>query len=319
MKRILVTGCAGFIGYHLVDRLVSLRKYKIIGVDNFVRGVRDDKFERLLNEANFSFFHGDLNSRDFVESLPSNIDYIIHLAAINGTQNFYDYPYDVAVSCVIPTWNLIERYRNTNLLRFFFAGTPESYATSIELGIAGIPTSENVPLSISSSLESRWSYSCGKTFSEVLLNGAFQQFGVPSLILRFHNVYGTRMGPHHFLPDFLTRVNSGDFKLYGGENTRAFLYVDDAVSDVISLLERPLGETKILNIGSSDEVSIQHVANEILNLLRIEANLEILPAPTKSALRRVPSLKEIDGILGIRRRTPLRKGLEECIREFRAL
>jgi nucleoside-diphosphate-sugar epimerase len=158
---------------------------------------------------------GDLNSLEFVHQLPSKLDYVYHLATINGTQNFYSIPYDVAVSCVIPTWNLIEHFKHDKSVKFILAGTPESYASTVDAGYASIPTPESVLLSISSSLEPRWSYAAGKIFAEVLVSNANKQFGLRFLIARFHNIYGPRMGHFHFIPDFLHRVQSKNFTLYG--------------------------------------------------------------------------------------------------------
>lgn len=316
MKRVLLTGCAGFIGFHLSKELIKNDKYLVFGVDNFARGSRDQALADLCKNNNFKFIEGDLTSSSFVNSLPSEIDYVVHLAALNGTQNFYRIPFDVAVSCAIPTWNLIEKYRKVAITKFIFSGTPESYATGVDLGIVKVPTSEDVPLTISSPHEARWSYATGKTFSEVLLANAYAQFGFPSLILRLHNIYGTRMGKHHFIPDFLERTSLEDFVLEGAENTRSFLYVDDAVTDIILLLELDLANSTILNIGSMQEKSIYSVAMEILELLGVQADLKVNPAPSGSVLRRIPDVSLVDKILGERSRISLRDGLQHCINEF---
>jgi UDP-glucose 4-epimerase len=316
LKNILLTGCAGFVGFHLASELVKSEKYFVFGVDNFARGSRDELFMELCKNKNFELIEGDLTSSTFVNSLPSEIDYVVHLAALNGTQNFYSIPFDVSVSCAIPTWNLIEMYRNFPITKFIFTGTPESYASGIDLGLIDVPTSENVPLTITSPHEARWSYATGKTFSEVLLANAYTQFGFPSLILRLHNVYGTRMGKHHFIPDFLERTLLGQFVLEGAHNTRSFLYIDDAVADMISLLESELASSTIINIGSMEERSIYSVAIQILELLKIRVDLKVNAAPSGSVLRRIPNTSLVDKILGERPRVSLQEGLQHCIHEF---
>ena len=315
MKKVLVTGCAGFVGYHLVKQLLLEGNCEVVGVDDFSRPTNDKEFQKLLTNPLLTFIEGNLSETKFVETLPSDVDIIFHLAAINGTLNFYQIPYDVAVSCAIPTWNLVNRYVNSNLEKFIFAGTPESYASSILLGIAEIPTKEEVPLSITSPLDSRWSYASGKLFSESLVCMAAQQHKFPFLIVRLHNVYGPRMGPHHFIPDFLNRVKKGVFLLNGGTDTRSFLYIRDAVSDLISLSTLKSASEMIVNLGSDDEIQIQKVANEILLLLGIEANLEINASPPNSVSRRVPDVSRLNKLLGPRHRTSLSMGLAHCIKE----
>jgi nucleoside-diphosphate-sugar epimerase len=251
-----------------------------------------------------------------VGSLPEHFDIIFHLATINGTQNFYEIPFDVAASCAIPTWNLINKYKTSGIEKFILAGTPESYATSVELGIAGIPTPEDVPLSISSPQEPRWSYAAGKIFAEALLCGAAKQFNFPFAIARFHNVYGPRMGPHHLIPDFLKRAVAGDYSVYGSQNTRSFLYVDDAISDLIKISELSNERELILNIGSSEEIKVANLARIILKTLSINSDLEVFDAPSHSVSRRIPDLTKIDTILGERSRIKLQEGLSRCIVEY---
>ncbi len=316
MKKVLVTGCAGFVGYHLVKQLLLEGNCEVVGIDDFSRPTNDEEFQQLLTNPLFTFIEGNLSETKFVDSLPSSVDIIFHLAAINGTLNFYELPYDVAVSCAIPTWNLINKYVNSNLEKFIFAGTPESYASSIALGIAEIPTKEEVPLSITSPLEPRWSYASGKIFSESLICMAAQQHEFPFLIVRLHNVYGPRMGPHHFIPDFLHRVKKGVFSLNGGTDTRSFLYISDAVSDLISLATLRNASNLIVNLGSDDEIEIQKVANEILLLLGIKAVLEIKASPPNSVSRRVADISRLNNLLGPRSRTTLSVGLSNCIEEI---
>lgn len=316
MANYLITGCAGFIGYHLTKELLSNKKNYVVGVDDFSRNTSDEKFKNLSNYENFKFFELDLTKSSNLDKLPLNVDYVVHLAAINGTQNFYSIPYDVAVSCAIPTWNLIEKYSNSPIKKFVFAGTPESYAAGIKLGIAPIPTPEDVPLTISRSNDVRWSYAAGKTYSESLLYAAALQNKLRVQVLRLHNIYGPRMGPYHFIPDFITRIRKGIFELYGAEDTRSFLYVSDAVSDILELIEHETNEYDIFNIGSQREVQIKDVANEIMSLMKLDGQIEIFASPIGSVSRRVPDTSKIDELLGERLRTELNVGLKFCIDEI---
>jgi len=292
MTKILVTGCAGFIGFHLTRQLIN-HGFEVEGVDNLVRGNIDERFNDLLKNPLFHFSQGDLLSDDFIESLSAEYEYIYHLAAINGTQNFYSIPFQVSTNSAIPTWKLVNRYKTSPYLKkFVFAGTPESYASTIAAGLGEVPTPENVMLSISDPKESRWSYAAAKIYSESLIANASNEFGFPFLILRYHNVYGSRMGDKHFIPDFINRAYRGDLTLWGGNETRTFLHVSAAVEMTINLGQSENRINEIYNIGGSSEVKILEVAKLILRKLKIDSEPENLPSISGSVQRRIPNMSK---------------------------
>ena len=290
MTKILVTGCAGFIGYHLTKHLVE-QGFEVDGVDNLVRGLVDERFRELLENPGFQFIQGDLLSDDFIQNLSFEYEYIYHLAAINGTQNFYLIPFQVSTNSAIPTWKLVNKYKTSPYLKkFVFAGTPESYASTIAAGLSQIPTPENVVLSISDPRESRWSYAAAKIYSESLIASASNEFGFPYLIMRYHNVFGSRMGDKHFIPDFIKRASQGDFTLWGGEETRTFLHVSSAVEMTIRLAQSEGRLNEIYNIGGQTEIKILEIAKMILNALKIDSEPVNLPGIPGSVLRRMPDM-----------------------------
>lgn len=148
--RVLVTGTAGFLGFHLARALAARADVTVTGVDNFVRG-EDDAAYRALGEApNVTLIAADLADPAAVASLPDDVDYVYHLAAMNGTQNFYERPMDMIRACTLPTIHLVDHFgrQATPLKRMIYAGTSESYASTVSRFAWPVPTAEDVPLCI---------------------------------------------------------------------------------------------------------------------------------------------------------------------------
>lgn len=308
-QKILITGAYGFIGFHLAKRLASLPVILFL-VDIHPLIDSDSEFREILDPGRVTYFEGNLSDKKFVNSLPES-DIVFHLAAVNGTDNFYEIPFDVLLNSSLPTVFLLEKYRECK--KFVYAGSSESYAGAVNLGIAPIPTPESVPFVIDEPGNPRWSYSLAKSFGEVACHGAAIQFGTNFTILRFHNIYGPRMGFKHVIPDFLARARRGEYTLFGSEETRSFLYIDDAIEDIIgSTAMASQGTT--FNLGGYEEISILNLATLILNILNInQPVIQKFPAPRGSVKRRKPMLDSINNLLGERSRVNLDLGLKTTI------
>jgi nucleoside-diphosphate-sugar epimerase len=309
--RYLVTGSSGFIGYHLALALSRRTGATVICVDNFVRGEADQAYDALTQLPNVRRIDGDLTDRAFVESLPDDVDVIFHMAALNGTQNFYERPFDVVRHCTLPTLNLLERYAERPLQRFVYAGTSEAYASTVTRFGWPVPTAENVPLSIDDPSNVRWSYGASKLHGEVAVFAAAQQFGVPHTIIRFHNVYGPRMGDKHVVPDFLMRARKGEFVLFGADDTRAFIYIDDAVSATLEVAEIDGCIDEVINIGGSREIRIQDLGELMMKAGGWEGEIVIHPSPEGSVKRRAPDLAKLSRLAEFRENWTLEDGLRE--------
>lgn len=280
---ILLTGANGFIGSHL-------KKYlKCITVD-----YRDCDY------------NGDLGDATFVDSLPDNITTVIHLAAFNSTKNFYSTPFSVLDSIVTPTINLLKKYPAAH---FVYAGSSEEYAGTVNLGWAGVPTPETVPLTIQDITNPRWCYAAGKVAMESAVISHSIEFGNTYTILRFHNIYGPGQ-KNHFIPEFTERLRQGDNTLYGWNETRSFCYVDDACELVTQVYT---AKNEILNIGSDSESSILDVATEIAHIINLDASFDLKPSPAGSTPRRAPDISKLKLFVPNFNYTSLRDGLEKTI------
>jgi UDP-glucose 4-epimerase len=314
MKSYLVTGGAGFIGYWVTTKLAEDPNNQVWVVDNFIKTTDKVTFDNLCIRSNVNFLQIDLSIDNLSEKLPQiKFDIIFHLAAFNGTQNFYNRPFDVIYHSTLSTLNLLKWCELNKPGRFIFSSTSEAYAGGVNLGITEIPTPEDVSLLIEDIKNPRWSYASAKLNGESAVISAHMQHNIDFTIIRYHNIYGPRMGINHIIPDYLNRVKNGVCELYGGENTRSFLYIDDAVSDTINLAINSKSKNDIVNIGSSEELTMKDLAIRINKLLNIKSDLVIFDAPSGSVNRRLPSLDKNFKILGERDRVSLEDGLLKTI------
>jgi UDP-glucose 4-epimerase len=311
MKHSLVTGAAGFLGFHLARALSSRPNMHVTCVDDFSRGEQDEAYRALGSSGNVTCIEADLCNLEAVESLPSDVDYVYHLAALNGTQNFYDRPMHVIRACTLPTLNLLEKYASVSgsKPRFIFAGTSEAYASTVTRFSWPVPTAEDVPLSIDDPTNPRWSYAVSKMHGEVAVNQTGRTTGLPVTIIRYHNAYGPRMGDKHVIPDFLARSRNDRFELFGHADTRSFLYVDDAVRATVMVAESPecIGET--VNIGSEEELTMQELGIKIMRVIGRNEEIILHPSPAGSVKRRAPDISKLRLLTGFERRITLDDGL----------
>ena len=309
--RILITGAAGFMGYHLSKSLSSkFSNSEFILVDNFARGIRDADFSKLILHDNIIFHEIDLNKSD-LSPLPKVFDYVFHFAAINGTQNFYKVPFKTIVASSIPTYNLLQYLDLKSIKNFVFASTSEIYAGAVESNLITIPTTEDIKIYLPDLKNLRWSYAIGKLYSEQLVNYAGIETGLKYTILRIHNIYGTRMGDNHVIPDLFEKFMKNNFEVYGAEQTRSFCHINDAIAQIQSLVIGGHGENQIFNIGSSNEILIRELAKCILNVLKVNQDIIELPAFEGSVTRRVPNLSKLHMLTKSENLVSLEYGLNE--------
>lgn len=311
MKHSLVTGAAGFLGFHLARALSSRQDMHVTCVDDFSRGEYDETYRALGNLDNVTCIEADLCDPSSVESLPSDLDYVYHLAALNGTQNFYERPMHVIRACTLPTLNLLDKYASVSgsKPRFVFAGTSEAYASTVTRFSWPVPTAEDVPLSIDDPKNPRWSYAVSKMHGEVAVNQTGRTTGLPVTVIRYHNAYGPRMGDKHVIPDFLARARNNRFELFGHADTRSFLYVDDAVRATMMVAESPdcIGET--INIGSEEELTMEELGIKIMQVIERNEKITLHPSPAGSVKRRAPDIAKLRSLTKFERRVSLEDGL----------
>jgi nucleoside-diphosphate-sugar epimerase len=289
MTRILLTGTEGFIGSHYRKFLTNLG-HDVIAIDK-KSGV-------------------DLCNWGSVKNL-KDVDCVIHLAAFNGTRKFYSQPYDVIRDSVLPTQHLLDRYSGKVDL-FVLAGTCESYAGGIDLGIVDVPTPEDVPLVVSDVSNPRWSYGGSKIVNELQVYSAYHQHNQSFQILRYHNVYGPGQ-QGHFIPEIVQRFKQGDFTVYGSDETRSFCFIDDAVMATYQLMLESGARNQIINVGVNVESTIMDVANIIARELQITQPLIPAGGMKGSVSRRNPDISKLKSLISWVPKTTLTDGIKLTI------
>jgi len=292
----LITGGGGFLGFHLADRL-SREGRKVVIVDNFIRADFDYRLRALLERDNVELLEGDLCDMNFVNGLPM-VERVFHFAAFNGTQNFYENPMGVIRHSTIPALNLVERYVEQDQVKFFaYTGSSESYAGAIAQGITGVPTPESTPLVIDDITNPRWSYAAGKMHGEITVALTCQQKDIPWQVWRVHNCFGPRMGAKHVIPDFTERASRAVYELYGFEDTRTFLYVEDAIDICTRLAQTESAHNAITNVGGINEMTMLSLGQQVLKVMGKTGEIDCYDAPSGSIKRRRPDVTRLLGLL----------------------
>lgn len=308
--KVLITGGAGFIGYHLAIELLR-QGYQVTMVDNFSRGVKDEFLTELEKKSQISVISSDLMIKENVMNLNRDFDYIYHLAAIIGVQNVLSHPYEVLKNNAELLINMIDFAKQQNHLeRFIFASTSEIYAGTLQYHSMEIPTPETTSLTLTPLEHPRTSYMLSKIYGEALLH----QSGLPFTIIRPHNFYGPRMGMSHVIPELLRKAylskDNGKLEVYSTEHRRTFCYISDAVKMIRMLAESEHTKGETYNVGNEyPEVTIREVAEIILETTGKKHMIVERPDTTGSPARRCPNMKKTTKSIGYIGKITLREGI----------
>lgn len=313
--KVLVTGGAGFIGSHLVERLIELG-HEISVIDDLSGG--GSEFAELLREhPQCTLVEDSILNRETVEELVQSNDCVFHLAALLGVKNCVDDPAKIIEINVEGTRNIVESC-HASKKKLVFSSTSEVYGKNSDLPFAE-DRSDRVlgPTSIH-----RWSYATAKALDEHLCLG-YAKRGLRVTIVRYFNTYGSRAEGTPYagvVPIFINAALRGEPLLVHGDGrqTRCFTYVKDCVDGTIRALRKE-AEGGVYNIGTTDEISIADMAAKIIQLSGSPSEIRLVPHETiygvgyEDMQRRVPDLSKAYAMLGYDPQTSLDRGLLETI------
>lgn len=312
---ILITGGAGFIGGHLSELLTS-QGYQVIAIDDLSTG-RLENISSLKTRPDFQFVRETILNAQVLDRLASRADTIIHLAAAVGVKLIVENPVHTINTNIMGT-EAVLKTANRYGCKVLLASTSEVYGKGLK-----VPFREEDDSLIGPTTNSRWAYATSKAVDEFLGLAYFRQYGLPVIIMRLFNTIGPRQTGQYgmVVPRFVhSSLRNEPLQVFGdGKQSRCFADVADVTRAIAQLIELPQAIGQVYNIGSTQEITIRHLAERIITLAGSNSTIEHIPydqayAPGfEDMRRRVPSIEKISQAIGYSPTYTLDQTLERVI------
>ncbi|MBI3758753.1 MAG: SDR family oxidoreductase [Deltaproteobacteria bacterium] len=307
--RIAVAGCAGFIGYHLTERLLR-EGAAVVGLDDLSSGQQANVTDLKAAFPQFTFVQQDVSKAIAVEG---GFDFVYDLACPASPADFKSKSMHILAVCSQGVWNLLDLARRSKA-RFFHASTSEVYGDPLEH-----PQREEYWGHVNT-IGERACYDEGKRFAEALISSYRRAHGLETRMARIFNTYGPRMrnDDGRALPNFITQALHGEpITIHGdGSQTRSFCYVDDLVDGLIRLSRSDCAEP--VNIGNPEEITILEFARELIAMTGSKSRIEFVGRPQDDPNRRKPDISRARRVLGWEPRVSRQEGLRRTVEWFMA-
>ena len=314
MKKILVTGCAGFIGYHLCLKILENRNYKLYGIDNinsyYDTNLKKKRIEELKKNKKFNFNKIDISNKKKIKDYLNKykFDYFIHLAAQAGVRYSFTNPDEYLNSNIIGFYNILENIKNYNLKHFIFASTSSVYGNS---NITPFKETDDTDKPVSF-------YAASKKINEIMAYPYSLNYKIPMTGLRFFTVYGPYGRPDMALFKFVKNIISNkSIDLYNnGNHQRDFTYIDDVTTSIIKVLNKipkPQEPFNILNIGSNNPKKLINFVNIIESILKKKAKKNNLKFQIGDVKKTHANINKIKKLINYSPRTNLTNGINNFI------
>lgn len=318
--KVLVTGAAGFIGSHLVDKLLD-RGDTVVAFDDLSTGSIEN-LAAASERTHFSFVRGDVRDASAVERAIATCDAVIHLAARIGMRVVVESPLDTIEVNARGTEVVLHEAARRNL-RTVITSTSEVYGHSTR-----IPSAETDPIAFGSPTIGRWSYACAKAYDEFFTLALHREKGLPAAVVRLFNTVGPRQTGRYgmVIPRFVSQAMRGEpLTVYGdGTQTRCFCSVKDVTSALLAVLDRmDIVAGEVFNIGNPQEVTIGALASQIIGKVGSQSAVsyvpfsEAYPAGFEEIMRRVPDIRKARRVLGFDPSIALPAILDDVIKSTR--
>jgi len=309
MKKVLITGAAGFLGSHLCDKFIK-EGFKVIGMDNLITGDLKN-IEHLFKLDTFEFYHHDVSK--FVH-VPGDLDYILHFASPASPIDYLKIPIQTLKVGSLGTHNLLGLAKAKGA-RLLIASTSEVYGDPLVH-----PQTEEYYGNVNT-IGPRGVYDEAKRFQESMTMAYHRFHGLETRIVRIFNTYGPRMrlNDGRVIPAFIGQALRGeDLTVFGdGSQTRSFCYVDDQIEGIYSLLMSDYA--KPVNIGNPYEISILDFVQEIIKLTGTQQKIIFKPLPKDDPMQRQPDITKAKAILGWEPKVDREEGMRLTYDYFKSL
>jgi UDP-glucose 4-epimerase len=313
--RCLVTGAAGFIGSHLVENLI-VSGHEVIGLDDMSTG-RQDNLAAVSGHPRFGLVQGSILDATLVDELTAGSDCVFHLAAAVGAVVIREWPLESLRTNVHGTENVVEAASRHDA-RLLIASTGEIYGKNATVGLR-----EDADRVIGSPLRSRWTYAEAKAIGESLVDGYVRERGLRAVTVRLFNTAGPRQSARYgmVIPRFVRQALTGrPLTVFGtGEQVRCFCHVLDVIPALIRLVQSDRASGLAVNLGSSQQVSIDRLARTVIaatgtsSVIERSSYLDVDGSAGGDMQRRVPDCTLARELVGFDAMTPLAEIIQSVI------
>lgn len=315
-KKVLVTGAAGFLGSHLVEKLLS-EGALVMGVDNFLTGNAENLAG--ITTDRFAFIEADVNKPAHTYLQGEVFDFIFHFASPASPPYYQKYPRETYLVNSMATDSLLSYLQETNPAgTFLFAGTSEAYGDPLEHPQKETYWGNVNPNGI------RSCYDEAKRLGETICGVFYRDFGIDTRIVRIFNTYGPRIGAEdgRVIPSFvMSAMKNEPMTVFGdGTQTRSYCYVSDLIEGIVRLSLEPQAKGETVNIGNPGEFTVTETAQIIWKEVHgqsSEAKIDYRPLPGDDPTRRKPDITKAKELLGWEPEVSFAEGLKKTVAWFR--
>jgi len=317
--RALVTGGAGFIGSHLAEALLDAG-HQVLALDNLSTGSMEN-IAHLKGRPGFEYFIDSVENEGLLAELIDRSEVVFHFAAAVGVKLIVEQPVYTIETNVHGT-EVVLKHANKKKKLVVIASTSEVYGKS-----EAVPFREDSDLVMGPTTKHRWAYACSKAIDEFLALAYWKERKLPVIIVRFFNTVGPRQTGQYgmVIPNFVRQALAGEaITVFGdGTQSRSFTHVTDVVSALLKLVVEPKAIGQVINIGNTEEVTIQKLAERVRQLSGSTSSIKLVPydeayeSGFEDMPRRVPDLSKAAKMIGYKPMHTLDDILTQVIDYFR--